>query len=181
MRRYHITLGATTTAGGKVISASSNGSINGKKIALEGDAIICPACKSSGKITCVGPRIPETWNGKKVALENDLCICGCALPPKLKPNQSLRCQVIEDPSTQNVQHETGGPAEEAQDVLEQFFSLHDENNHAVEGFRYDLFVNDTIHVAAVGLQDGNTETITGDNQRLTLVTWPTVEEVDPND
>lgn len=30
MKRYTITPGATTTAGGKVISASSHGSINGK-------------------------------------------------------------------------------------------------------------------------------------------------------
>ena len=35
MRRYHITLGASTTAGGKVTSASSHGSINGVRIALE--------------------------------------------------------------------------------------------------------------------------------------------------
>lgn len=94
MRRYHITLGSSTTAGGKVIAASSLGSINGARIALEGDAVACPSCKSIGKITCIGPRISETWNGKQVALENDLCICGCASPPKLKPSQSVRCQML---------------------------------------------------------------------------------------
>ena len=36
MKRYTITLGATTTAGGKVISASSNGSINGSPIQARG-------------------------------------------------------------------------------------------------------------------------------------------------
>lgn len=41
MRRHTITLGATTTVGGKVISASSSGSINGVTIALEGDLIYC--------------------------------------------------------------------------------------------------------------------------------------------
>ncbi|MBP1206187.1 putative Zn-binding protein involved in type VI secretion [Duganella sp. 1411] len=60
MKRHTITLGASTSAGGKVITASSNGSINGVTIALEGDVIFCPACKSQGKIMCVGPRIPET-------------------------------------------------------------------------------------------------------------------------
>jgi len=64
------------------------------------------------------------------------------------------------------------------DILAQFFSIHDANNDAVEGFRYDMFVNDTVHVAGVGLQDGNTVAIIGDNQKLSLVTWPTVEEVD---
>lgn len=93
MRRYTITLGASTTAGGKVISASSQGSINGVKIALENDLIFCPACKSQGKILCVGPRIPETWNGKQLALGNDLCLCGCFPSPRLVANQTLRSQV----------------------------------------------------------------------------------------
>jgi uncharacterized Zn-binding protein involved in type VI secretion len=98
MRRHTITLGAATSAGGKVISASSAGSINGATIALESDVIFCPACKSQGKILCVGPRIPETWNGKQVALEDDLCACACPIPPKLIPNQNMRYQVIEAPA-----------------------------------------------------------------------------------
>lgn len=57
MGRYTITLGASTTVDGKVISASSSGSISGLKIALEGDAVRCPACRSTGKIRCVGPRV----------------------------------------------------------------------------------------------------------------------------
>ena len=102
MKRYTITLGATTTVGGKVISASSNGSINGVTIALEGDSIFCPACKTQGKILCVEPRVPETWNGKKVALENDLCLCACPNPPRLIPNQSLRCQTLKNDSEENT-------------------------------------------------------------------------------
>ena len=105
MRRYHITLGASTTAGGKVTSASSHGSINGVRIALEGDMITCPACKTTGKIACIAPRIPENWNGKQVALEDDLCICGCAPPPKLKASQSLKCQVIEEVAPAVSTHE----------------------------------------------------------------------------
>ena len=96
MRRYTITLGAPTTAGGKVISASAEGKIDGVPIALEGDLVTCPVCKTAGKILCVGPRIPETWNGKNVALENDLCICRCASAPKLLPVQTVRSQVIKD-------------------------------------------------------------------------------------
>ena len=96
MRRYTITLGAPSTTGGKVISASSDGRIDGSPIALEGDLVTCPVCKTAGKILCVGPRIPETWGGKNVALENDLCICRCAVAPRLLPNQTMRCQVIKD-------------------------------------------------------------------------------------
>lgn len=50
MIRYHITLGATTTAGGKVVSAISNRSLNGVKVACAGDTVACPACKSEGVI-----------------------------------------------------------------------------------------------------------------------------------
>lgn len=96
MKRHTITLGALTSAGGKVISASSNGSINGVTIALEGDVIFCPACKSEGTIKCIGARIPETWNGKNVALESDLCLCSCPSPPHLVPSQSVRYQTISD-------------------------------------------------------------------------------------
>jgi uncharacterized Zn-binding protein involved in type VI secretion len=94
MKRYHITLGAKTTAGGIVISASSCCSINGVKIAVEGDSIVCPACRSTGVIHVFGPRIPESWNGKQVALQDDLCVCACPSPPRLVANQSLKCQVI---------------------------------------------------------------------------------------
>ncbi|MFD2366352.1 PAAR domain-containing protein [Pseudoduganella sp. GCM10020061] len=92
MRRYHITEGAKTTAGGKVIAATSAMTIDGVKGALEGDPLYCPACKSAGKIMCVGPRIPETWNGKPVALSDDLCMCGCPTPPKLLANQNRKYQ-----------------------------------------------------------------------------------------
>jgi uncharacterized Zn-binding protein involved in type VI secretion len=94
MKRYTITLGATTSVGGKVISASASGRINGAAIAVEGDSIFCPACKSPGKIVCIEPRIPELWNGKKVALGDDLCICGCIKPPRLVANQSIRFQSL---------------------------------------------------------------------------------------
>jgi uncharacterized Zn-binding protein involved in type VI secretion len=96
MKRHPITLGASTTAGGKVISASSNGDINGAPIALEGDMVACKECKGTGRIVCVGPRIPETWNGKQVALENDLCACRCSPPPRLLANQTVRYQTSPD-------------------------------------------------------------------------------------
>jgi uncharacterized Zn-binding protein involved in type VI secretion len=95
MKRHHITLGATTTAKGVVITATSLMSVNDARMALEGDAIACPACKSVGKIVCVEPRQPESSEGKKVALDKDLCVCKCRIPPKLIANQTLRYQTVE--------------------------------------------------------------------------------------
>ena len=92
MKRYHVTLGADTTVGGKVVSASSMISIHGVKVALEGDQIACPACKRMGKIRCMPPRLKETCDGKSVALTDDLCICGCVTPPRLKASQTSNYQ-----------------------------------------------------------------------------------------
>jgi uncharacterized Zn-binding protein involved in type VI secretion len=130
MKRHTITLGASTTVGGTVLSASSSGSINGVTIALEGDSIACPACKSPGKIFCIEPRIPETWNGKKVALENDLCICGCSSPPRLVPSQSIRYQDLSDKSMANTTAHTRPAvtsACKAEPLFDDKFALLDED------------------------------------------------------
>jgi uncharacterized Zn-binding protein involved in type VI secretion len=130
MKRHTITLGASTTAGGKVISASSNGSINGVPIALEDDVIFCPACNSEGRIVSAGPRIPEMWNDKNVALENDLCVCDCSVPPRLVPNQSLRYQVIGESeaatSQTAVTSEDGGPPAGATTLFDDRYVLIDD-------------------------------------------------------
>ena len=42
LKRYLVTLGARTTAGGKVISANSYRSIDGVKVAVEDDEVSCP-------------------------------------------------------------------------------------------------------------------------------------------
>lgn len=110
MKRYTITEGAKTTSGGTVIQASSNGSISGARIAVERDQIFCPACRSSGYILCIGPRLPEVWDGKQVALGNDLCICGCFPSPRLISNQTLRSQNIGGVASHSKSPESIGPA-----------------------------------------------------------------------
>lgn len=88
--RYHITLGARTTAGGIVTTALPFFSIDDVPVAHEGDKVTCPACKSVGVIKANGPRLPETTMGRKVALSGDLCICGCTPPPRMVHSQT-RC------------------------------------------------------------------------------------------
>jgi uncharacterized Zn-binding protein involved in type VI secretion len=95
MKRYLITLGATTTAGGKVISANSFQSINGVSVAVEDDAVSCPKCNSVGVIKPDGQRLSDLCNGKQVALHDDLCICKCSPPPRLISNQTLASQSID--------------------------------------------------------------------------------------
>jgi uncharacterized Zn-binding protein involved in type VI secretion len=96
MKRHLITLGARTTADGVVSSASSAISIDGARVALEGDEVSCHTCGATGTIRCTGPRTPERFDGRLVALENDECVCSCATPPKLLPSQGLRYQMVDD-------------------------------------------------------------------------------------
>lgn len=95
LKRYHITLGATTTADGTVTSASSMLSIDGVRIALEGDKVSCPSCHSEGLIKADGPRLSERFNNRQVALNDDLCICNCNPPPRLVHKQTRKCQAID--------------------------------------------------------------------------------------
>lgn len=95
-KRYLILLGAKTTAGGTVKTATSFMSLNRVPYALEGDLIDCPACGRQGGIKCVPPRQHAEYNGKQYALEHDLCMCGCSPPPRLIANQDHNCQIILD-------------------------------------------------------------------------------------
>jgi uncharacterized Zn-binding protein involved in type VI secretion len=95
IKRYYITLGATTTARGKVITASSFMSINGVKASLDGDKVWCAQCNSDGYIALDGPRLSSTYNGKQYALNDDLCICKCSPPPRLVAAQSHSSQTID--------------------------------------------------------------------------------------
>jgi uncharacterized Zn-binding protein involved in type VI secretion len=94
LKRYSIRLGAKTTAGGVVKTASSNATLNGVLLAVDGDLIDCPACASEGVIHCVRPRISDTYNGKELALSDDLCICRCSPSPKLIADQDVDFQFL---------------------------------------------------------------------------------------
>jgi uncharacterized Zn-binding protein involved in type VI secretion len=182
MKRHTITLGASTTAGGKVISTSSNGSINGVPIALEGDLIACKGCKGTGKIVCIGPRIPETWNGKQVALENDLCICGCAPPPRLLPNQHTRYQSISDDTAPSIDTAlttattTGGIAstpssiDSDDEIVEQYFSLLADDDTPIANYHYDLTQDGKPHTKAAMFSKGETVAVSG-KAELDLIVW----------
>lgn len=93
--RYFITLGAPTTAGGKVTSGSRFRTIDGVPVAVAGDTCWCPACLSEGVVTPDGPRLDETIDGRLAALQDDLCVCKCDPPPRLVAAQTLVCQSVD--------------------------------------------------------------------------------------
>ena len=93
--RYLITAGASTTAGGKVVSGSSTQTINGARVACAGDPVSCPTCHATGVIEPDGPRLGDRFEGREVALGDDLCRCRCDPPPRLVASQTLFRQVID--------------------------------------------------------------------------------------
>lgn len=173
MRRYTITLLASTSAGGMVITASASGNIAGKKIALEGDRVFCPACKTEGKIFCVAPRNQEHWNGKQVALENDFCLCQCPVLPKLIPVQNIRYQQLteasESPSLASHENRSNEPSRN-ESIVEQYFSLVSANGDIVNNFRYDLLADGVLHTKANPFTNGDTAKIEG-NRELEMIAW----------
>ncbi|WP_374361222.1 PAAR domain-containing protein [Pseudoduganella danionis] len=78
------------------MAASGRGSISDATVALEGDAIYCPACKSNGKILCIATRIDEHLSGIKIGRSGDLCACGCRPLPRLSAVQTVRYQTPND-------------------------------------------------------------------------------------
>lgn len=90
MTRYLILDGDQTTAAGTVHAMATPFALDDKHIAHEDDDVFCPACNSTGKIQCDGPRLPMTGpDGRRVALNDDLCICKCSPPPKLVASQQV--------------------------------------------------------------------------------------------
>ncbi|WER46549.1 PAAR domain-containing protein [Cupriavidus sp. WKF15] len=82
--RYNLVQGDRTTSNGIVVGANDARMTQmGVPLALEGDAVWCPACKTTGHILCVGPRHANSFHGRKDALDGDLCICRCDPPPRL--------------------------------------------------------------------------------------------------
>ncbi|MFJ2447416.1 PAAR domain-containing protein [Pseudomonas sp. NPDC087626] len=96
MKRYHITVGAKTTADGTVMTGYPHWTIDGQPIAREGDEVACPACDSTGVIVCDGPHLVDLMQGRPTALDGDLCHCKCDPPPRLIANQTLQCQEFRD-------------------------------------------------------------------------------------
>lgn len=114
--RYYIHKGDRTTAGGTVTGGMDSISGHGVPVAHEGDEVRCPACNSTGKILCDGPRWPITGpDGRQTALSDDLCLCHCNPLPKLIASQQNISMTMEDsPGNEAVQtataHVYGAPA-----------------------------------------------------------------------
>jgi uncharacterized Zn-binding protein involved in type VI secretion len=96
MRRYLITQGARTTAGGTVLDGATNNTINGVPIAYVGARIYCPACGTTGHGINVPPFHTQTLFGVQVLLDGDKCVCACVPSPTLLKSQDVASHLFED-------------------------------------------------------------------------------------
>lgn len=73
-----VLLGDKTSHGGKVISASSNITVDGKKAALVGDMVSCPV-EGHGTNRIIEGAPNRTFNGRAVAVDGCKSQCGCTV------------------------------------------------------------------------------------------------------
>jgi len=108
VKPYYIRKGDRATAGGTVTDGSAVMYCDGLPLAFEGDAVSCPACQSTGKILCDGPRWPKAGpDGRQTALSDDLCLCRCNPLPRLIASQSTMSMSFEgSPADEVVQRAT---------------------------------------------------------------------------
>lgn len=82
----YITVGATTTHGGEVISGSFHSTHNGKPISRKGDKVICKKCRKLTTILTGDPSF--VVDGAPIARAGDVTSCGA----KLIANQQSFCE-----------------------------------------------------------------------------------------
>ncbi|CAN7144507.1 PAAR domain-containing protein [Trinickia sp. LjRoot230] len=95
MRRSYLKIGDKSSAGGTVTEGIPRTTHYGTELTFIGAQIVCPACKTVGRIVAKGPRRPGSMMGKEPALEGDICVCKCSPPPVMLPSQSNMYQSFE--------------------------------------------------------------------------------------
>ncbi|WP_211450960.1 PAAR domain-containing protein [Collimonas antrihumi] len=87
-KRFDIVKGERTTKDGTVAVGDPLDAIGNREQAYEGAPVWCPACKTMGRIVCVGPGHSMTGpDGRQSALSDDLCVCKCEPSPRLIASQ----------------------------------------------------------------------------------------------
>lgn len=184
--RYHITLGASTTAGGKVISATSNRSINGVKVAYAGDSVYCPGCNSEGVIEPDGPRISDRFNGRQVTLSDDLCRCKCVPAPRLIASQTISKQIVDGDwlaAKAGAAAETVAKLNTAESSADTesdgvpLVLLDPKTEEPYRNRRYKLELKDKV-IKGTTNQNGVTKSITAAD-RAAIIRWHVEDEIAP--
>ena len=173
MTKPFIVVGDSTSHGGKVIQGAPTTDIDGKAIARVGDKVTCPkkGCHSPTTIVTSGD-VTILIDGKPVALHGDKTACGATLissqvGTNSDPNGGSAVDSTFSSMSVNKASSLNAHDEE---ILEQWFSLEDEDGNPVSGYCYDLYKDNELHTHSSSYDGGNTSSIKGE-ANLTVVTW----------
>lgn len=175
-QRPFIVLGDATDHGGVVIGASQVSLTHGKPIARVGDQVTCPR-RGHGTTVIVTGDPTMIIDGSAAARHGDKCACGAILISSQfvstvgdggGAGNGASHTHADDAVVAHVYSQT--PTDEDEEVLEQFYEVLDASGKPVEGYKFDLFANDTLHTKAAHLTSGRSAVVEGD-AALRLVMW----------
>lgn len=160
MRRSYLKVGDKSSAGGTVIEGVPLTTHHGTELTFLGAHVICPACKSTGRIVQKGPRWPGSMMGKEPALEGDICVCKCDPPPVMIASQADMYESFDGQALASMGYASNGrPLEHESKTHDQHFRIINSDGEPVEGLPYLLKSADGKTVQGTTLANGKTELV----------------------
>jgi len=183
-----IRMGDKTSHGGTVLEGSQTDICMGKPIAFVGHKTLCPKCR--GTFPIVEGVLTTTFYGKGVAIAGMKTACGAILiasqftdtvewgsgssnTKMASPSANISTVDRAEDSDAENRHVSNDPGDDNTDVeiqSERYYSVRDSDGNPVDGYRYDLHIDDQLHTKAGAYLDGATIVVDG-NRHVRLVTW----------
>lgn len=171
--RYALRNGDRTSTNGVLIGTGKSFFHHGVTIGVEGDYATCPACKAGGPV--MNDCYPAfNVHGKQLLVSGARVYCKCELKPFVLPSRmDFRIEVMRKSMASFSSGTTYPLAQEnvnSSEIVEQYFEITDEDGQPVEGYRYDLFVDEQQVARNRNLLGGRTIVVAG-RRDLRLVMW----------
>ncbi|RQH04253.1 PAAR domain-containing protein [Paraburkholderia dinghuensis] len=125
MKRSRLKKGDKSSVGGIVTEGIPFMSHEGTELTFLGASVNCPACKSTGHIVPIGPRLSSNFMGKQPALEGDLCACKCAPKPVMIASQSVMFESYEAHHLASMGYDAAGNPLPTEKFFDEQFQLLD--------------------------------------------------------
>ncbi len=171
--RYALRNGDKTSTNGVLIGTGKSFFHHGVTIGVEGDYATCPACKAGGPV--MNDCYPAfNIHGKQLLVSGARVYCKCETKPFVLPSQmDFRIEVVrtsmESFSSGTTRSITQGNVNSSE-IVEQYFEITDEDGQPIEGYRYDLFVDEQQVARNRNILNGRTISVAGKHD-LRLVMW----------
>lgn len=164
MKRSYLRVGDKSSVDGTVIEGIPKCTHHGKEITYVGAQVICPACKTTGRIEAKGPRWPGTMMGKMRAMEGDTCACKCSPPPVMVASQDSMFESFDSNQlTQMGFSAEGNSLAHEASTHDQHFRIINSDGEPVEGLPYVFKSSDGSIVKGITSSNGATDLLSADD------------------